>query len=194
VLLGSLAVGEIFRLIFLNWVPVTRGPMGIFGIPDPMLSLGDIELGLAGKYWMALVLLAFGVWVVRRMQGSLIGTAWRSIREDTVAARSSGVPMSRYLNIAFGVSGFLAGIAGSQYAYLVTVIHPDSFMVIFSITLLTMAVIGGLGNPTGAIIGGVVLSALPEVLRGFDDYRMVAYGLLLVLIVRFRPRGLVGTM
>lgn len=194
VLLGSLAVGEIFRLIFLNWVPVTRGPMGIFGIPDPMLSLGGIELGLAGKYWMALVLLAFGVWVVRRMQGSLIGTAWRSIREDTVAARSSGVPMSRYLNIAFGVSGFLAGIAGSQYAYLVTVIHPDSFMVIFSITLLTMAVIGGLGNPTGAIIGGVVLSALPEVLRGFDDYRMVAYGLLLVLIVRFRPRGLVGTM
>lgn len=194
VLLGSLAVGEIFRLIFLNWVPVTRGPMGIFGIPAPTLAIGGIEFNLAGKFWLSLVLLAFGVWLVRRLQGSLIGTSWRAIREDTVAARASGVPMARHLNIAFAVSGFLAGIAGSEYAYLVTVIHPDSFMVIFSITLLTMAVIGGLGNPTGAILGGIVLSALPELLRGFDDYRMVAYGLLLVLIVRFRPRGLLGSM
>ncbi len=193
VLLGTLAIGEIFRLIFLTWVPVTRGPLGIFAIPAPRLAPG-FSLGLNGRYWLSLVFLAFGMWVMTRLVRSMTGTAWRALREDVVAGRAAGIPMVRSFTTAFAVSGFLAGIAGCEWAYAITVVYPDSFQVASSFQLLTMVVLGGLGNPTGAVLGGIVLGVAPELFRGLQDYRMIVYGIVLLLMVRFKPDGLAGSI
>ncbi len=191
--LATLAIGQIVYLVCLNWVDVTRGPMGIPGVQRPSLLLGIDMKSLTAQYWQALVVLAIAVIIAFAMLNSPIGRTWRAIREDRLAAHASGVPVSRYLVLVFLVSGFLAGLAGAQFAFLQNFVSPESFMIDTSIVLISMIVLGGLGNITGALIGGVLLAMLPEVLREFAEYRMVAYGAILLLLLRFRPQGLAGT-
>lgn len=194
VVIATLAVGQIVHLTFLNWISVTRGPMGIPGIPAVEFAVaGRTPLwDLAHQYWLALALLAVAFVVGYRILASPIGRAWRAIREDRLAAHASGIPVSRYLSLVYGVGGFLAGLAGSLYAYLLSFVSPDSFYTDTSILVLTMVVLGGLGNLTGAIVGGVALASLPELFRPLADYRLIFYGLVLLLCVRFRPRGIAG--
>lgn len=191
--LATLAIGQIVYLICLNWVDVTRGPMGIPGVQRPSLLLGIDMRSLTAQYWQALAVLALVVAIAFAMLNSPIGRTWRAIREDRLAAHASGIPVARYLMLAFLVSGFLAGLAGAQFAFLQNFVSPDSFIIDTSIVLISMIVLGGLGNITGALIGGVLLAMLPELLREFAQYRMVAYGAILLLLLRFRPQGLVGT-
>lgn len=192
--LATLAIGQIVYLVCLNWVDLTRGPMGIPGVQRPSLFIGGLDMrSLSAQYWQALVVLGIVVAVAFAVLNSPIGRTWRAIREDRLAAHASGVPVARYLTLAFLVSGFLAGLAGAQFAFLQNFVSPDSFIIDTSIVLISMIVLGGLGNITGALIGGVVLALLPEVLREFAEYRMVAYGLILLLLLRFRPQGLAGT-
>jgi branched-chain amino acid transport system permease protein len=191
--LATLAIGQIVYLVCLNWVDVTRGPMGIPGVQRPPLLLGIDMRSLTAQYWQALAVLAFVVAIAFAMLNSPIGRTWRAIREDRLAAHASGIPVARYLTLAFLVSGFLAGLAGAQFAFLQNFVSPDSFIIDTSIVLISMIVLGGLGNITGALIGGVLLAMLPELLREFAQYRMVAYGAILLLLLRFRPQGLVGT-
>ncbi|MCO5157772.1 MAG: ABC transporter permease [Aquamicrobium sp.] len=191
--LATLAIGQIVYLICLNWVDVTRGPMGIPGVQRPPLLLGIDMRSLTAQYWQALAVLALVVAIAFAMLNSPIGRTWRAIREDRLAAHASGIPVARYLTLAFLVSGFLAGLAGAQFAFLQNFVSPDSFIIDTSIVLISMIVLGGLGNITGALIGGVLLAMLPELLREFAQYRMVAYGAILLLLLRFRPQGLVGT-
>lgn len=190
--IATLAVGQIAYLVMLTWIPVTRGPMGIPGIPAPrLLLLGGRTVGsLQAQYWMAIALLMVLTWASHRLLVSPVGRTWRAVREDRLAAQAAGVPLQRYLPLAFGWGGLVAGVAGALYAYMLTYISPDSFAVDTSILVLTMTVLGGLGNLAGAILGGLLLAMLPEALRGFVDYRMITYGMLLLLTVRFRPRGL----
>ena len=191
--LATLAIGQIVYLICLNWVDVTRGPMGIPGVQRASLLLGIDMRSLTAQYWQALAVLALVVAIAFAMLNSPIGRTWRAIREDRLAAHASGIPVARYLTLAFLVSGFLAGLAGAQFAFLQNFVSPDSFIIDTSIVLISMIVLGGLGNITGALIGGVLLAMLPELLREFAQYRMVAYGAILLLLLRFRPQGLVGT-
>jgi branched-chain amino acid transport system permease protein len=192
--LATLAIGQIVYLVCLNWVDLTRGPMGIPGVQRPSLFIGGLDMrSLSAQYWQALVVLGIVVAAAFAVLNSPIGRTWRAIREDRLAAHASGVPVARYLTLAFLVSGFLAGLAGAQFAFLQNFVSPDSFIIDTSIVLISMIVLGGLGNITGALIGGVVLALLPEVLREFAEYRMVAYGLILLLLLRFRPQGLAGT-
>lgn len=195
VVVATLAVGQMIYLTFLTWIPVTRGPMGIPGIPAAEFALaGRIPLwDLRQQYWLALLLLGIGLLAAHRLLASPVGRAWRAIREDRLAAHAAGIPVPRYLVMAFGCSGFLAGIAGALYAHLLTIVSPDSFFTDTSILVLTMAVLGGLGNLTGAVIGGALLSSLPELFRPLADYRIIIYGLVLLLCVRFRPQGIAGT-
>ncbi|MGE0797173.1 MAG: ABC transporter permease [Lautropia sp.] len=194
VALATLAIGQILYLIFLNWLDVTRGPMGIPGIQRPPIGLlGASMSSLAAQYWQALVVLALAVAFARALVDSAIGRAWRAIREDRLAAHCSGVPVPRYLAMAFAASGFLAGLAGAQFAFLQNFVSPESFVIDTSIIIISMIVLGGLGNITGALIGGVLLALLPELLREFAHYRMVVYGAILLLLLRFRPQGLAGT-
>jgi branched-chain amino acid transport system permease protein len=192
--LATLAIGQIVYLVCLNWVDVTRGPMGIPGVQRPPLALGGIDMrSLTAQYWQALVVLGIVVTIAFALLNSPIGRTWRAIREDRLAAHASGIPVARYLTLVFLVSGFLAGLAGAQFAFLQNFVSPDSFIIDTSIVLISMIVLGGMGNITGALIGGVLLAMLPEVLREFAQYRMVAYGAILLLLLRVRPQGLVGT-
>lgn len=193
--LATLAAGQILYLIYLTWIPVTRGPMGIPGIPYPVLALaGHQPLRQVGhQYWLALALLALSLFIMGRLLRGPIGRAWRAVREDRLAARAAGLPVGRYIAGAFAVGGFLAALAGGLYAYLLSFVSPDSFDIRNSILVLTMAVLGGLGNLTGAVLGGALLAVALEVFRDLADYRMIGYGLLLLLVMRWRPHGIAGS-
>ena len=194
VALATLAIGQVGYLLFLNWIAVTRGPMGLPGVPrPPLMLLGNLQMGsLAAQFRLGLVLLALVLIIATVFLTSPIGRAWRAIREDRPAAHGAGIPVIRYLVLVFGVSGFCAGIAGAQFAFLQSFVSPDSFILETSIILISMAVLGGLGNLTGAVLGGVLLALLPEVLRGAEDFRMIAYGVVLLVLLRLRPQGLAG--
>jgi branched-chain amino acid transport system permease protein len=194
VALGTLAIGQIGFLIFLNWISVTRGPMGILNIPHPTIAtLGGISaVSPSQKFWLVLTVVCIGLVLAERLVSSEIGRVWRAIREDRLAAHSAGVPVRRYILVAFAVSGVLAGLAGGLFAYVQTVVSPESFSVEASILVLTMAVLGGLGNMTGAALAGFALAVVPELLREFSDWRMIVYGLLLLVTLRIRPQGLLG--
>jgi branched-chain amino acid transport system permease protein len=195
IVMATLASGLIFYSIFLVWMPMTRGPMGIFGIPPPSLGiLGGMELWQTQQqYWLALAVLAIVLFLASRLLDSDVGRLWRAVREDRLAAVASGVPAVRYLLMAFGVSGFIAGVSGALYAHYVTAISPNSFLILISFQVLAIVVLGGLGNLTGAVFGAVVLIGVTEALRGFGDYRMVTYGVILLAVILFRPRGLFGS-
>jgi branched-chain amino acid transport system permease protein len=194
VALATLAIGQVAYLTFLNWIDLTRGPMGIPGVPRPAPALwpGIDMTALASQYWLSLGVLGLVIVLARLYVDSPVGRVWRAIREDRIAARGAGVPVKTYLTLAFIVSGLCAGLAGAQFAMLQNFVSPDSFILEQNIILIAMAVLGGLGNITGAVIAGVVMALMPEVLREFDDWRMIAYGLVLLALLRFRPQGLAG--
>jgi branched-chain amino acid transport system permease protein len=192
--LGTLAFGQIVYLVFMTWIPVTRGPMGFPNIPAPQFALlGNLRLDSIGeKLWLTTLLVGIALFFAQRIANSSIGTVWRGIREDRLAAHVAGLPVARYTLTAFAVSGSLMGTGGALFAYVQGVISPDSFTVHTSMLLLVMAVLGGLGNVTGAVLAGFLLTFLAEILRPFAEWRMVVYGLILLLMLRFRPYGLLG--
>jgi branched-chain amino acid transport system permease protein len=192
--LGTLAIGQIFFLVFMIWISLTRGPMGFPDIPEPRFaSLGGLRLVHIGqKYWLVALVAAVGLYVAQRLVNSGIGRVWRGMREDRLAAHAAGLPVRRYMLLGFAVSGALAGSAGGMFAYVQSVISPDSFNVPASLLILTMAVLGGLGNLTGAALAGFVMAVVPELLRSFAEWRMIVYGLILLLMLRWRPEGLMG--
>lgn len=193
VAIATLGVGEIVSLVILNWDGLTNGPVGLNGIPPP--SVGGIPL-LSNEaiYWLALGLLLGLVWLQLRLSRSHLGRTLRAIREDEVAAQAYGIDLNRYKALAFGVSGFAAGTAGALTAHLYSYVNHETFNGAISILALTMVILGGLGNVVGAVLGAVVLIGLPEVFRGLAEYRMLLYGLILLLLVRFRPQGLLGAV
>jgi branched-chain amino acid transport system permease protein len=192
--LGTLAIGQIFFLIFMTWLSVTRGPMGFLNIPAPQFEwLGGLRLASIGqKYWLVALVAAVGLYLAQRLVNSGVGRVWRGMREDRLAAHAAGLPVRRYMMLGFAVSGALAGSAGGLFAYVQSVISPDSFNVPASMLVLTMAVLGGLGNLTGAALAGFVMAIVPELLRSFAEWRMIIYGVLLLLMLRWRPQGLLG--
>jgi branched-chain amino acid transport system permease protein len=194
VALATLAIGQVGYLTFLNWISVTRGPMGVPGVPRPSPALWPgADMGaLVSQYWLSLALLAGVIVLLRLYVDSPVGRVWRAIREDRIAAQGAGVPVKTYLTLAFVVSGLCAGLAGAQFAMLQNFVSPDSFILETSIILIAMAVLGGLGNITGAVIAGGAMALMPEILREFEDWRMIVYGLILLALLRFRPQGLAG--
>ena len=191
--IATLGVGEIVGLVILNWDGLTRGPIGLTAIPP--LSLGPIPLDSpAGAYWASLAVLAVLAALQVRLLHSHLGRTFRAIRDDDVAARSYGIALGRYKGLAFAVGGFAAGISGAITAHLYSYINYETFTSQISILALTMVILGGLGNIAGAIVGAVALITLPEVFRFTADYRMLIYGAVLVLMIRFRPQGLLGTV
>lgn len=189
--IATLGVGEVVGLVILNWDSLTRGPMGITGIP-PLSVFGIALDGARATYWFTLGGLILLALLQAHLLRSHLGRTLRAVREDEVAARSYGIDPHRYKAIAFGFGGFFAGISGGISAHLYSYINYQTFDSQVSILALTMVILGGLGNVFGAIVGAVALVALPEVFRWAADYRMLIYGLVLLLLVRFRPQGLFG--
>ena len=186
---ATLGIGEMIYVTLLNWVGFTRGPMGIRSIPG-------IELwGLKGM-GLSLVVTALAMlvtlWVVHRLTHSYYGNSLRALREDDACADAMGIDVARLKLQSFGVACCFAGVAGALFAHTTGYISPESFRFGESILVLSMIVVGGLGSLYGSVIGAVILSVLPELLRDLGSYRMIAVGLVLFLSILFLPRGLVG--
>jgi branched-chain amino acid transport system permease protein len=193
VTIATLAIGEIVGLAILNWESLTRGPIGVFGIPPISLFGIPIESARA-VYWFTLAILAILAALQLRLLRSHLGRAWRAVRDDDVAARSYGIALDRYKALAFITGGFVAGVSGGVTSHLYSFINHETFNAQLSILALTIVILGGMGNVFGAIVGSVLLIGLPEVFRVAAEYRVLIYGLVLLLLIRFRPQGLFGTV
>jgi branched-chain amino acid transport system permease protein len=191
--IATLGIGEIVGLVILNWESLTRGPIGVSNIPP--LQVGSLELyGPRASYWVMFGVLVLLAAMQARLLASHLGRTFRAIRDDDVAARAYGISLDRYKGIGFAVAGFSAGIGGAIAAHLYSYINNETFTSTDSITVLTMVILGGMGNVLGAILGAVALTALPEIFRGTAEYRILIYGVVLLLLIRFRPQGLLGTV
>ena len=196
----TLGFGEIVRITLNNLDPITRGPNGISSIPDPAIggwsmgegfSVAGYEIsGNAVYYYLLLFLIALTLAVVYRMNDSRIGRAWVAVREDEVAAAAMGINTTIVKLLAFGAGAWFAGMSGAVNAHLLTQVSPESYTFSFSVLILAMVVLGGLGNPPGVVLGAIILTFLPEKLREFSDIRFLVFGFALILIMRFRPEGL----
>jgi len=191
--IATLGIGEIVGLVILNWESLTRGPIGVSNIPPLAVGLVELESPQA-SYWACLATLVVLAIMQARLLRSHLGRTFRAIRDDDVAARAYGVSLDRYKGIAFAVGGFSAGISGAIAAHLYSYINNETFTSTVSISALTMVILGGMGNLLGAVLGAVALTALPEIFRGTAEYRMLIYGAVLLLLIRFRPQGVLGTV
>ncbi|OHE77156.1 MAG: branched-chain amino acid ABC transporter permease [Verrucomicrobia bacterium GWF2_62_7] len=184
--------------IFNNWMDLTRGPLGIPGIPQPVIFGCKVD-----SHWEFLLLSAlfacFAYFAVYLLTSSPFGRVLHAIREDEVFAQALGKNTLRFKVTAFAVSAALAAMAGSLYAHYITYIDPTSFTVMESILVISMVIIGGAGSLWGPLVGAVVLVTLPEALRFVGlpssvaaNLRQIIYGALLVVMMMVRPKGLVG--
>lgn len=196
--LATFGLGVIIYSIAKNWVSLTRGPMGLPGIPG--FSIFGFQLS---EIWLYLILVSIFViitiFVIRRLVNSPFGRILRSVREDEMAAEALGKNTTKYKSLVFVVGAFFAGIAGSLYAHYITFIDPSSFTVLESITILLMVIFGGMGSISGSIAGATILVVLPELLRFLGmpssieaPMRQMIYGLLLVILMIKRPQGIWG--
>jgi branched-chain amino acid transport system permease protein len=191
--IATLGIGEIVALVILNWTGLTHGAMGLTGLPPPEIFGHDLT-SVGALYWLALALVVVFGLLQTRLLSSHLGRAWRAIREDEVAARAYGVDANRYKALAFAFGGFGAGISGAVTAHFYSYLDYATFNAQLSILALTMVILGGLGNVLGAVLGSVLLLALPEAFRALAEYRMLIYGVVLLLLIRYRPQGLLGTV
>jgi branched-chain amino acid transport system permease protein len=193
VTIATLGIGEIVTLVILNWDGLTMGPMGLTAIP-PLSFASSRELGPIWIYETSLVLLLLLALLQHRLLASHLGRTLRAMRDDDVAARCFGISLDRYKGLAFAVAGFAAGVAGAMLAHVYSYVNHETFTAQVSLLALTMVILGGLGNVAGAILGAVLLVSLPEIFRAVAEYRLLLYGIALLLLIRFRPQGLLGTV
>jgi branched-chain amino acid transport system permease protein len=209
----TLGFGEIIRLVLINWVDLTNGPAGIGGIPGPTL-LGAVfaetappghrtfaeMMGVPFNGTQRLVFLYYvilGLALVTnlfalRLRRLPVGRAWEALREDETACRALGINPTNTKLTAFAIGAMFAGFAGSFFAAKQRFISPESFVFIESAIILSIVVLGGMGSQIGVVLAAVLLIGLPEWFRELGGYRMLAFGLAMVLIMVFRPRGLIA--
>jgi len=196
--LATFGLGVIVYSIAKNWVPLTRGPMGLPGIPG--FSVFGFQLS---EIWSYLILVTLFVlltyFTIRRVVNSPFGRILKGIREDEIATLAMGKDVDRHKILVFVIGAFFAGIAGSLYAHYITFIDPSSFTVMESITILLMVVFGGMGSLSGSFIGASILVIFPELLRFLGmpssvaaPLRQMIYGLLLIILMLKRPQGILG--
>lgn len=179
--------------IIINWDTLTGGSMGMLGIP--YFSIGPFLLDRPQKqYFLVIPLTIFMLFLARQIVTSRVGRAFMAIREDHVAAACYGIDTTGYKLLAFTISAFYGGVAGSLFAHSNGMLFPDNFGMEVSIVLLMMLVIGGRGAIMGSVVGAALLTAGFELLRGIKDYQMIVYGMVLVAFILFMPQGIVGAL
>ena len=189
----TLGLGEITRIVLNNWDSMTGGPNGISKIGRPVIA-GYVLHSTMDFYYLVLFLAVLTVFAMQRLIASRIGRAWIAIREDEVAAEAMGIDTFRLKLLAFVIGSAWAGMAGVFFASKMAFVSPESFTFFESVMILCMVVLGGMGSIPGIILGALLLITLPELFRDFQDYRMLAFGIALVLMMIFRPQGLLGTL
>ena len=186
----TIGMGEIIRLTLINNpFGITGGPNGIFGICFP--SIGNLFVidSCLKYYYFIWIIVGLSVVALVHLQSSRIGRAWNCIREDVIAAEATGIDVRYYKLLAFVLGAALAGVAGSIYASKLMVVSPESFLFIESCMLFSIVLIGGMGSIPGIFIGAAAISLFPEIFRPFAQYRMLIFGVTMVLMMMFRPGG-----
>ncbi|MGY1603768.1 branched-chain amino acid ABC transporter permease [Geodermatophilus sp. SYSU D00815] len=210
----TLGFGEIIRLTALNteWLGEARGitqiprppSVELFEIPhlswDGLTAFVDLDdtttfltFGVADQapyYWLALTLIFLVLGADRLLRLSRVGRAWEATREDEDAAELMGVPTFKFKLLAFASGAFIGGLSGALFASRQGFINPESFQLLLSILFVAAVVVGGAGNRYGVILGAIVVAYLPERFRGFEEWRLLVFGLALLLLANFRPQGL----
>ena len=206
----TLAFGEIIRVVLLNWYQFTGGPDGISQIPRPSffgLEFNRSDDGFAATfgldfssmhriiflYYLILILALITNYVTLKLRRLPIGRAWEALREDEIACRSLGLNTTNVKLSAFAIGAMFAGFAGSFFATRQGFISPESFTFIESAVILAIVVLGGLGSQMGVVIASLVMIGGFELFRGLDEYRMLVFGMAMVLIMVWKPRGIVST-
>src|SRR5215510_7980527 len=193
--IASLGFAVIVHQVLINWISLTQGPLGIYGIkPPPAIALPGLPAVSFGDsanmfYLVAGFALLFYI-LLDRLVRSPIGETLTAIREDEVSAASLGINCTAWKVFAFGIGSAIAGAAGAFYAGFVGTLVPDAFIITESFTILAMVIVGGMGTLIGPVWGAILLTILPELLRGFGDLRLILYGAALTLAVLFMPGGM----
>jgi branched-chain amino acid transport system permease protein len=188
----TLGFGEITYLLLLNLdrpINITNGPSGIINI-DPPALLGHTMSGNIQYYYLFLAVLALTLVASNRLQHSRIGWAWQAIREDELAARAMGINTTVAKLQAFAIGASFAGFAGALLASWQRSVFPENFLFTESINVLAMVIIGGMGSLAGVVLGAAVIVALPEIFRELAAYRLLVFGLMLMVLMIFRPQGI----
>jgi branched-chain amino acid transport system permease protein len=192
----SLGFAMIIRLIVNNWEGLTHGPMGLTGIQPPSLGFaaarGAALTTARGNYYLVLFFCLLGVLLIRRLKTSRVGDTFAACRENEELAQAVGVNVARFKIIAFIISTTFIGASGSLYSAYVGYVSPEIFGWYYIATPLIMVLIGGAGTVVGPIMGAVLFTFLPELLRGIADYRLAIFGLLMTVGVIFMPDGIYG--
>ncbi len=193
----SISFAEVMRVVALNWVSLTQGPMALNNIPPLSVWLpGRGVVPLYDRtyfYFIVLGVIAVCFVIVQRLVGSRIGRALVALRENEPLARSIGIDVTRYLVIATVISAGMAGAAGGLFAFYIRIVDPDVFLFIYTVTMVIMVIAGGKGTLYGPIVGGLLFGILPELLRDVarPEVQWILYGGAMILIVFFLPRGIV---
>jgi ABC-type branched-subunit amino acid transport system permease subunit len=183
--------GQAIGFVALNWVALTNGPNGI---AVPPVMVGSFMFTPDTFYYVIAAVFLALFWIGRNLVTSRIGRSFLALRESETAAEAMGVNLVRYKTMAFAVGAAYGGVAGSLYAGLSQFVNPDAFVFLVSVLYLTMNVVGGMGTLAGPVLGAVIFTVMPELLRAFAEYKEFLSGALLLGLMVFFPRGLVGIL
>jgi branched-chain amino acid transport system permease protein len=186
--ISTAGLNTIIQLIITN-SQFTGGASGIFGIP--ILTLFGERMTKLQYFYMVLVFALIVLYIIFRIVNSKTGRALQSIRGNPIAASAVGVNVNHYKLLVFAIASSFAGLAGSLYAFNIRYIQAEAFTTLMSFRILTMGIIGGMGDLGGAVLGTLVAGALPELLRDLSQYQHAMYGLLIIIVLRFMPKGMV---
>jgi len=192
----TLGFGSIAKIVAENWEGLTNGSKGIAGIARPGLFGMHMSISTATiyTYYLMIALVLLTIFATNRLKDSRIGRAWIALREDEIACVAMGVDMARTKLSAYAMGAFWAGLVGVIFAARNTYIHPNSFTFMESAIVLSVVVLGGMGSIIGVIIAALVLILMPEYLRAVADYRMLVFGAVMVLMMIFKPEGLIANV
>jgi len=192
----TLGFGEIIRLILENWGAFSQGPSGVSNIARPGFFGVELTLNSAiiYMYYLMIIAVIITIFVVNRLQDSRLGRAWIALREDEIACQAMGIDKRKTKLVAFSLGAFWAGIMGVVFAAKTTFINPASFTFLESAIILSIVVLGGMGSIVGVMVGALILILMPEYLRALSEYRMLAFGAVLVMMMVFRPQGMIGNI
>jgi branched-chain amino acid transport system permease protein len=194
--IASLGFAVITYQVLLNWISLTQGPLGIYAIaPPPPLEIPGLPIiefsNLANLFYLTAGFALLTYMLLDQLVRSPVGETLTAIREDEVSAASLGVNCPKWKVFAFAISSAVAGAAGCFYASFVGTLVPDAFFITESFTILAMVIVGGMGTLIGPALGAILLTILPELLRGIGDLRLIVYGISVTLVVLFMPGGMV---
>lgn len=190
----TLCVGYIIYLLIEKWEDVTHGAVGVMGIPAPT-GFGGLEFDSAkGQYYLVLVFLIVGAYIMHRIVHSLLGRSFVAVRNSEALAEALGIPLARTKRLAFVLSVIYAGLAGGLYAGVVRFLGPDLAATHHTFELVMFMLVGGIGTILGPILGSILVPWLTQSLQFLQDYRMVVFGPVLILLLIFVPNGIVGTI